>query len=67
MEKDFFPEYKKYLWFLKKEYKGKLTRTDNDSEMYFHATLPKFEKKDSEQNKAYSIKYSTEKMDGWKK
>ena len=45
LEKDFFPEYKKYLWFLKKEYKGKLTRTDNDSEMYFHATLPKSEKK----------------------
>ena len=22
LEKDFFPEYKKYLWFLKKEYKG---------------------------------------------
>ena len=43
--KDFFPEYKKYIWFLKKEYKGKLTRTDNDSEMYFHATLPKAEKK----------------------
>lgn len=43
--KDFFPEYKKYLWFLKPEFKGKLTRTDNDSEMYFHATLPKAEKK----------------------
>ena len=45
LEKDLFPEYKKYIWFLKKEYKGKLTRTDNDSEMYFHATLPKSEKK----------------------
>ena len=45
LEKNLFPEYKKYIWFLKKEYKGKLTRTDNDSEMYFHATLPKSEKK----------------------
>ena len=45
LKKDFFPEHKKFLWFLKKEYKGKLTRTDNDSEMYFHATLPKAEKK----------------------
>ena len=45
LEKDLFREYKKYIWFLKKEYKGKLTRTDNDSEMYFHATLPKSEKK----------------------
>ena len=45
LEKDLFPEYKKYIWFLKKKYKGKLTRTDNDSEMYFHATLPKSEKK----------------------
>ena len=43
--KDFFPEYKKFLWFLKDEFKGKLTRTDNSSEMYFHATLPKAEKK----------------------
>ena len=43
--KKFFPEYKKFLWFLKKEFKGKLTRTDNCSEMYFHATLPKAEKK----------------------
>ena len=43
--KDFFPEYKKFLWFLKDEFKGKLTRTNNASEMYFHATLPKSEKK----------------------
>ena len=42
---DFFPEYKKYLWFLKKEFRGKLTRTNNPSETYFHATLPKAEKK----------------------
>lgn len=42
---DFFPEYKKFLWFLKDEFKGKLTRTNNYSEMYFHATLPKAEKK----------------------
>ena len=45
LEKDLFKKKKKYIWFLKKEYKGKLTRTDNDSEMYFHATLPKSEKK----------------------
>ena len=43
--KDFFFLYKKFLWFLKDEFKGKLTRTDNSSEMYFHATLPKAEKK----------------------
>ena len=43
--KDFFPEYKKFLWFLKDEFKGKLTRTNNASEMYFHATLPKSKKK----------------------
>ena len=29
----------------KKEFKEKLTRTNNDSEKYFHATLPKAEKK----------------------
>ena len=45
LKNDFFPEYKKYIWFLKKEFKGKLTRTNNDSEKYFHATLPKAEKK----------------------
>ena len=55
-----FPEYKKYIWFLKKEFKEKLTITDNDSEKYFHATLPKVEKKDTEQNKEYLIKYTTE-------
>ncbi|MEE0024270.1 hypothetical protein [Methanobrevibacter sp.] len=43
--KDFFPEYKKFLWFLKDEFKGKLTRTDNNSEICFHATLPKSDKK----------------------
>ncbi|MFM5881850.1 hypothetical protein [Methanobrevibacter gottschalkii] len=42
---DFFHEYKKFLWFLKDEFKGKLTRTNNYSEMYFHVTLPKAEKK----------------------
>lgn len=45
LKNDFFPEYKKYIWFIKKEFKGKLTRTNNDSEKYFHATLPKAEKK----------------------
>ena len=36
---------KNFLWFLKNEFKGKLKITNNDSEMYFHATLPKAEKK----------------------
>ena len=43
---------KKYIWFLKKEFKEKLTRTDNDSEKYFHATLRKVEKKDTEQTRS---------------
>ena len=43
--KDFFPEYKKVLWFIKPEFKGKLTRIYNDSQMYFHTTLPKADKK----------------------
>lgn len=46
------------------EYKGKLMRTDNDSEMYFHAILPKSEKKRFRTEQIYSTKYSTEKMDG---
>ena len=45
LTKNFLPEYKKYIVFLKDEFKGKLTRTNNYSEMYFHATLPKAEKK----------------------
>lgn len=32
--KNFFPEYKKFLWFLKKEFKGKLTRTNNPSDVF---------------------------------
>ena len=38
-------EKKDYIEVAKKEFKGKLTRTNNDSEKYFHATLPKAEKK----------------------
>jgi len=40
-----FPQYQNFICFLKDEFKGKLTRTNNDSEKYFHATMPKAEKK----------------------
>ena len=39
-----FPEYKYFILFLKKSYKGKITKTNNPSEMYFRATLPRAEK-----------------------
>lgn len=64
LKKDFFPEYKKFIWFLKLEFKEKLMRTDNNSEMYFHATLPKAKKNDTELKTEYLIRYSTEKMAG---
>ena len=49
----------------KKEFLGKLTRTNNPSEMYFHTTLPQAEKKnDIEPKKAFLIRYATEKMAG---
>ena len=41
----FMPNYKKYIKFLTKEYKGKLDRTDNKLENYFGNTLNKHIKK----------------------
>ena len=43
--KNFMPYYKKYIKFLKKEYKGKLDSTDNKLENYFGNTLNKYIKK----------------------
>ena len=43
--KNFMPYYKKYIKFLKNEYKGKLDNTDNKLENYFGNTLNKYIKK----------------------
>ena len=43
--KNFMPIYKKYIKFLKKEYKSKLDSTDNKLENYFGNTLNKHIKK----------------------
>ena len=43
--KNFMPRYKKYIKFLKKEYKQKLDNTDNKLENYFGTTLNKHIKK----------------------
>ena len=64
---DFFSEYKKYLWFLKKEFQGKLTRTNNSSEMYSHTTLPKAEKKRYRTKEGiFNQICNRKKWDGWK-
>ena len=39
--RNFFPEYKKFLVFLKKEHKGKLDATDNRNENYIGNTMSK--------------------------
>lgn len=48
------------------EYKGKLMRTDNDSEMYFHAILPKSEKKKI-QNRTDIFNQIFNRKNGWMK
>lgn len=45
LSKNFFPEYKKFLYFLKKPYKGKLNSTNNQTENYIGNTMPKSVKK----------------------
>ena len=60
--KDFFPEYKKFIWFIKSEFKGKLTIMGNNSEMYFYIILLKAGKNDTELKTEYLIRYTTEKM-----
>ena len=44
LTKNFLPEYKKYIVFLKDEFKGKLDRTNNKTENYIENTLPKAHK-----------------------
>lgn len=45
MEDVFFPNYKSYLYYLEKPYKGKLDDTNNKIEGYFRATMPKGQKR----------------------
>lgn len=45
LKKKFFPEYKKYIHFLKKRHKGKLDCTNNQIENYIGNTMPKAHKK----------------------
>lgn len=44
-EKTFLPNYKSYLYYLEKPYKDKLDATDNKTEGYFTATMPKGQKR----------------------
>lgn len=44
-EKTFLPNYKSYLYYLEKPYKGKLDATNNKTEGYFRATMPKGQKR----------------------
>ena len=45
MNKNFFPEYRKFLQFLKKEHYGKLDATNNRIENYNKITMHRYEKK----------------------
>ena len=45
IEKTFLPNYKSYLYYLEKPYKNKLDNTDNKTEGYFRATMPKGQKR----------------------
>lgn len=41
IEKTFLPNYKSYVYYLEKPYKNKLDNTNNKTEGYFRATMPK--------------------------
>ena len=45
LDETFFPVYKSYIYYLENEFKGKLESTDNKTEGYFRATLPKAHKR----------------------
>ena len=45
IEKTFLPNYKSYLYYLEKPYKNKLDDTNNKTEGYFRATMPKGQKR----------------------
>ncbi|MBR1611614.1 MAG: hypothetical protein IJ672_09095 [Methanobrevibacter sp.] len=45
LEKTFLPIYKSYLYYLEKPYKNKLDDTNNKTEGYFRATMPKGQKR----------------------
>ena len=52
IEKTFLPNYKSYLYYLEKPYKNKLDNTNNKTEGYFRATMPKVKKGNFELLKA---------------
>ena len=45
LEENFLPYYKSYIYYLEKPYKGKLDDTNNKTEGYFRATMPKGQKR----------------------
>ena len=45
IEKTFLSNYKSYLYYLKKTHKNKLDDTNNKTEGYFRATMPRSKKK----------------------
>ncbi len=45
LEENFLPYYKSYICYLEKPYKGKLDDTNNKTEGYFRATMPKGQKR----------------------
>ena len=45
IEKTFLPNHKSYLYYLEKPYKNKLDNTNNKTEGYFRATMPKGQKR----------------------
>lgn len=45
LEENFLPYYKSYIYYLEKKYKGKLDDTNNKTEGYFRATMPKGQKR----------------------
>ena len=64
MKKNFLPNYKKFIVFLKDEVKGKLEKTNNKCENYIGKILKKSRKGDFKTISGV-FSYICHKVDGW--
>ena len=67
MDEKFFPEYKKFIHFLKKPHKGKLYNTNNQIKNYIGNTMPRAHKKKFRTMEGVFNQIMLQKMDGLKK
>ncbi len=66
LTKNFFPEYKKFLLFLKKDHKAKLTQTNNQTENYIGNIMSKSLKRTFRTEIGF-FSYIIHRINGWLK